>query len=274
MRRASTGFVFVGLMLALVPSVGLAEGPPTHLPPPDVQANEQEPVNPVIRPVAREPLFLCPSALMTGAVQQTHPPLVPVPPGMRPFAEHAGPFEAGTWSVEANVGYGEMSSLGPVVPGPFEFVATHLRVGYMLTCPSDHHALLDGNWEALLDLTTAPVTNGFADIIVGPSALLRYNLVQPGRCVVPYFQFGAGLVYSDGHEDQVQEALGQEWEYLLTAGAGLRVQLDDNWSVDAVFDYYHVCNGGQARRNAGLNCFSGGIGLRYSFPSSRCKCRE
>src|SRR5262249_22626245 len=95
----------------------------------------------------------------------------------------------------------------------FDFLPVTVRLGRMLNAPWDCLGPLRGNLELLAELFTAPVTHGYANIVVGPSVVLRYNFVQPECRLIPYVQCGAGIVYSDAYRDWRQNAIGQEVEF-------------------------------------------------------------
>ncbi|HEY4284028.1 MAG TPA: acyloxyacyl hydrolase [Chthoniobacterales bacterium] len=166
-------------------------------------------------------------------------------------------------------GIGPGAPLGSTVDPNLHWAPIDLRVGYLLTSPSERKSLFRGVSEILLDVTVAPVTKGYADIITGPSLLLRYNFVQPNARLVPYVQGGAGLVYSDGYKAQGQDALGEAVEFLLQCQGGLRCILSDKCSLDFEFGYQHISNANFGTHNAGLNNVGGSIGFTYYLPELR-----
>lgn len=165
------------------------------------------------------------------------------------------------------------NELGPNAPfgtlrdQTFHYATVSLRYGYMLTAPRPSGALWSGAPELLFDFTIAPVTDGYADIVVGPSVLLRYNFTGSDASLVPYLQAGAGLVYSDAHQAEGQDAIGQPIEFLLQAQAGLRWRISPHCSLDLEAGWQHISNAGLAERNGGLNNLGGSIGFTYVFPA-------
>src|SRR5207237_7323573 len=123
------------------------------------------------------------------------------------------------------------------------------RLGCMLYSPWPDHCCIRGNIEAILELTAAPVFFGFGDIIVGPTALLRYNFVQPDWRLVPYLQGGGGFTYNDGYRDKTQRALGQAGECYLQAAGGLHFLLIAHCAVDLEGRSLHSYNSGFDERN-------------------------
>jgi opacity protein-like surface antigen len=175
-------------------------------------------------------------------------------------------FEQGSWNIQFSAGYVQKNDWGPGVPD-FQLVPLNARLGYMLMSPSDWDwaGPFNGNWEALLEMAVDPGVDTFANIVVGPSLLLRYN--NTGFCdgIHPYAQFGAGFVYTDGYRDMTQRALGQGGEFYLQAGVGVRWLFDSCWSIETGLEYLHISNAGMADRNGGLNCLGFSVGVTYHF---------
>jgi hypothetical protein len=156
----------------------------------------------------------------------------------------------------------------PIGVGPdhptFNYAQTNLRLGWMLNTPGQDHPLR-GNFEAIIELSTSGIFNGFGDIIIGPTALVRYNFVQPGWKVVPYIQGGAGIVYTDAYEDRTQDAIGQAIEFTPQASVGAKFLVAEDWSVDVEGMFHHISNASIASRNDGVNALGGFIGATYYF---------
>jgi hypothetical protein len=123
--------------------------------------------------------------------------------------------------------------------------------------------------EAVLELTTAPIFFGPGAIVIGPTALLRYNFVQPDCCLVPYLQGGGGFVYNDAYRAKPQRALGQAGEFYLQATGGLHFLLSPHWSFDIEGGYLHISNADTNARNGGINALGGSLGLTYFFGTAR-----
>jgi hypothetical protein len=169
-------------------------------------------------------------------------------------------------------GYYHYTGLGPGAPfgstldPEFDYAPINFRVGYLLTSPSDRNSVFRGAGEILVDVMAAPVTKGYANIVVGPSILLRYNFVQPNATVVPYIQGGAGIVYSDAYKSEGQDALGEAVEFILQCQLGVRWMLNDRWSLDFEGGFQHISNAGFADRNGGINNAGGSVGFTYYLP--------
>lgn len=162
--------------------------------------------------------------------------------------------------------------IGPRATPRFNFAPIDVRLGCMLCSPHLDGCCLRGNVEAILELTTAPIFSGFGDIIVGPTALLRYNLVQPDWRLVPYLQGGGGFVYNDAYRDKLQRAIGQAGEFYLQATGGLHFLLNPSWSIDVEGGYLHISNACTNERNGGINALGGSLGVTYFF-GKRCASR-
>lgn len=156
------------------------------------------------------------------------------------------------------------TALGPDVP-EFNYSQTNIRLGWMLNTPDPAGGVLAGNWEALIELSANGIFEGSGNIMIGPSALVRYNFVQPDWKVVPYVQAGLGFVYTDAYEDKNQRAIGQAIEFTPQAGAGVRILVSKDWSVDVEGMFHHVSNAGMADRNLGINAVGGLVGATYHF---------
>ncbi|MFZ5806085.1 MAG: acyloxyacyl hydrolase [Verrucomicrobiota bacterium] len=156
------------------------------------------------------------------------------------------------------------TGIGPNV-NEYNYVQNNLRVGWILNTPGAEDNPLRGSWEAIGELSGSVVVSSYGDLMVGPTALLRYNFVQPNWVVIPYIQGGAGVVYNDGYEVKSQRALGQAFEFTPQVSVGMRCLVDENWSVDFEGMYHHISNACMADRNAGVNAFGGMIGCTYFF---------
>jgi lipid A 3-O-deacylase len=150
-----------------------------------------------------------------------------------------------------------------------DYWQTNLRLGYALNQPKQAKSILRGNFEAILGVSYSIVYEGPGSYVAGLTALLRYNFVQPGSRLIPYFQAGSGIAYTDAYRDNSQDAIGQSIEFTPQASVGFRYLIRENWSLDAEGMYHHISNGGMAQRNAGINAFGGFLGLTYFFDGRR-----
>jgi lipid A 3-O-deacylase len=176
------------------------------------------------------------------------------------------PWAPERWSVEVLTGaYFVPSHFGPHKTPTFDFEATDVRLGYKLCGPIWEGTVLRGDWEVLLEVTTAAVLRGPGNIVVGPSALVRRNFAEAGSPQTIYVQAGAGIVYNDAYRDPQQRAIGQADEFYLSVAVGYRYALSCQWAVEAEFGYIHISNADLAPRNGGINALGASFGLVHSF---------
>jgi hypothetical protein len=157
------------------------------------------------------------------------------------------------------------SKLGPAVPD-FNYLPLSVRYGWNLGNPYGPGGPIPGNCELVLDVTGAAVVSSYGSWFAGPSALVRYNLADPGSPFVPYVQGGAGIILNDAYRDRSQRAIGQAAEFCLHAQLGLKCFINPSLSLDIEGGFQHISNAGLADRNSGVNTFGGSVGFTYYFP--------
>lgn len=151
-----------------------------------------------------------------------------------------------------------------------DYSMTFVRLGYLLTDPSEKRFLPRGNFEALVQVSGSLVTDGFGEYMLEYAWLLRYNVVYPNWRVFPYFQVGAGILYNDLYKDRTQDLIGNSVEFTPQGSVGLRWLLGKRWSLDVEGIYHHISNAGLGDRNVGVNAFGGFIGVTWFFgPSAK-----
>jgi hypothetical protein len=150
------------------------------------------------------------------------------------------------------------TSLGPGTPD-FHYAPVTLRLGWRPFYRGDGTFWDRGS--ALFDLKVAPIFEGPGSILGGPTILLRQDFRALGDNLIPYIQGGAGLCFTDAHEDQTQRAIGSSTEFFLEAELGARYRFTDSMSVIFEGGYQHISNADTADRNAGVNVFGGSIGV-------------
>lgn len=209
---------------------------------------------------AQEPpsrLAPVPAESVAAPVESWHGPVAGVSAG-----EDSGLYFKDQWTVQFLSGaYFAPCGIGPTSP-TFDFLTEQIRLGWMHNDPCGP-GLLRGTVETLLDVTVAPVVDGFGDIVVGPSLMLRYNFVQPGCDLAPYVQGGAGIVYTDAYRDREQRAIGEAVEFFLQVGIGAHYRIADSWTLDAEGELIHISNAGLASRNHGINALGASLGVTY-----------
>ena len=82
---------------------------------------------------------------------------------------------------------------------------------------------------------------------------------------MPYTQVGGGFVLTDAWKDSVQHVIGQQFEFLLRAEAGVHIMLSAHWSLNLEGGFQHISNADLAGRNDGLNSVGGAIGFTRYF---------
>lgn len=174
-------------------------------------------------------------------------------------------FAHGAWEFENMVGsyylFDRTGNLRPSV----DYVIDSARFGIMLYNPRGP-GLLRGNFEFLGEVFGGYIFHGPGDVLAGVSMFLRYNFIQPGARVVPYYQFGGGGVYTDiAHGPEGGNAIGADFEFNLQSILGMRVLLNRKWSINLEGSYRHISNAGLADPNYGIDQVGGAIGVGYSF---------
>jgi len=186
-------------------------------------------------------------------------------PGADRPLEVARIFQAHRLSLQVVSGMLTSSAgIGPRTP-TLNYSQTNIRLGWMLNDPFRIIGGLRGNLEAIVDVSSSYVTNGFGSTIVGGGVLLRYNLVVPQWEFVPYVQAGGGIVYTDAYKDLSQEAIGQSLEFTPQASIGVHCRAGASWAIDVEAMYHHISNANLAARNLGINAVGGFIGLTWFF---------
>ncbi len=151
--------------------------------------------------------------------------------------------------------------LGPDASPRFDFVHLAARFGI--------RPIQNGGWlehgTLMLELNVSPVFQGPGSIFGGVSVLGRLDLCDRRHAIVPYVQCGAGIAFTDAHEDRSQAAIGRSQSFLLQAQGGVRFALDRHWSLDAEGGWIHLSNADLNDRNGGTNGLGGSLGLTRSF---------
>jgi len=109
-----------------------------------------------------------------------------------------------------------------------------------------------------------PIFKGIENHYFGFNLGMRYNFVQPGSRVVPYFSGGVGAGGIDSHPE-VPGGQGQDFTFNILSAAGISFIVNDHWKIDVGALYQHLSNGGQTDPNPSLNLFGPQLGVNYSF---------
>jgi hypothetical protein len=148
----------------------------------------------------------------------------------------------------------------------FDYSGADIRLGVVLgPILFNNSRLLRGNYEFLGDFLADGVVDGSGNYLVGGSIFLRYNFIQPGSRIIPYFQIGGGGLHSDAAEDPDQRIIGSDFEFLLEGDLGACIELNDRWSLLIEGSYEHISNADTAARNVGVNALGGRIGFGWIY---------
>jgi opacity protein-like surface antigen len=147
----------------------------------------------------------------------------------------------------------------------FDFALASVRLGWMLT--DARTGLFFGNEEFLIEGFGGPILKGSGDGMAGATLILRHNFARrSGSFFVPYFQMGAGGLYSDAADDDpVQFGIGTTFEFNLQAALGARWRVNSAWSINTEVGYRHISNAGLDSRNGGVDSIGGFIGFGRTF---------
>ncbi len=177
--------------------------------------------------------------------------------------ESSFPFEKGAHEIQIGAGYFTSLSPGTEERPNLDFALLSFRYGWMLS--TAHPDSLSGNFELLIDVYAAAVTDGPGSLLAGSTLILRYNLIPPGRKLVPYFQIGAGGLYNDVYQERQQRLLGAAFEFNLEAGLGLRYMFSDRCAFFIEGGIRHISNANTSSRNNGLNSVGGIMGVSLFY---------
>jgi len=181
-------------------------------------------------------------------------------------APQPGPFDRGTWEMEAGAGYFSSVSVPDARRTAINYQLNDVRLGWMYDSPR-HNGWLRGNNEFLLETFGGFVTRGgLRGYLAGATPLWRYNFVQPDSKWVPYIQLGLGATWNNLFHSQKQDEIGEGFEFVLQPNVGLKYLVNDQWAISAEAGYRHISNAGLAySRNEGLNSLGGLMQLSYRF---------
>ena len=149
-------------------------------------------------------------------------------------------------------------------PPAIDFAVESIRLGIMLSNPHGSN-FLAGNFEFLGEAFGAAIFDGPGSAMAGSTLIFRYNFIQPHARVIPYFQIGTGLVYTDITESESRGLISLPVEFNLQGAGGLRYMLDERWSLVLEGGYRHISNAFIKEPNFGVDNFGGNVGFGFSF---------
>ena len=171
------------------------------------------------------------------------------------------------WSVSYLTGFSGIN-LGPA-PVPFSMLPEIVRLNRVFNDPRPDRRL-KGSFEWIFELDTLPVVNGPASIVIGGSALLRYNFgTYKHKRLVPYGQIGGGGMYTDAFLYR-RGVLSTGFEFIINAGGGCNYFLTDRLALTLEWSYFHFSNSGIVLPNVGVNEVGALVGVTYFFRRRRC----
>jgi outer membrane protein W len=145
-----------------------------------------------------------------------------------------------------------------------DYVLDSVRFGVMLNDPW-RVGLLTGNVELLGEVFVGPVVEGPGSVLAGATLIWRYNFVQPRARLIPYVQAGGGFVYTNIPEKESGGLISLPVEFNLQTGAGLRLMLNDRWSIVVEGGYRHISNAEIKTPNFGIDSVGGNVGFGFFF---------
>ncbi|NBS50131.1 MAG: hypothetical protein EBS97_05930 [Verrucomicrobia bacterium] len=123
-----------------------------------------------------------------------------------------------------------------------------------------------GNTEFLFSGMYAPVIHGpnpwFTGGLFGP----RYNFIQEGWPVVPYLESRVGFMFTNA--TGAPNSQGQDFCFSFTVGAGVRIPVMQQLSVNLGVLYQHISNGGLSEpehQNVGLDSIGPTLSVTWAF---------
>jgi len=140
-----------------------------------------------------------------------------------------------------------------------EFLSARIRWGVL-----DRDDWLRGYNQFYISAIAEPIFRGIENHYFGLNFGGRYNFVQPGRRLNPYFSGGLGLGWIDSHPN-IPGAQGQDFTFNILTAAGLSYRVNAQWTINVGALYQHLSNGGQTDPNPSLNLLGPQIGVTCSF---------
>jgi len=171
-------------------------------------------------------------------------------------------LKKGTWSFEYQTGVMFSPTVVHTDLPDFDFWQTNLRICRVLTDLLKQKGILRGNIEGIMEFTSSSIIKGEGSFIFGLGPIIRYNFLRPRWKIVPYFQFGGGVCYTDAY---YYEGIGQGFNFTLQLGTGFRYFIGKRYSIDFEIRYNHISNAGMDHRNDGVNAIGATVGLSYFF---------
>jgi len=162
--------------------------------------------------------------------------------------------------IEGSFNNGALFSMPGKNRPTIDYTLSEIQCGYMLGTPKSS-GFFRGNFEAIGQGFASAIFEGPGGYIAGMTLWIRYNFVQPESRLVPYLQFGAGMLSTDIDH----EIVGQPFNFNLDVGAGTRFFVASKWAVNLEYRYQHISNANSGRKNIGVNAQGPMLGVSYFF---------
>ena len=140
------------------------------------------------------------------------------------------------------------------------YTITEVQLGYMLNDVQEA-GWFRGNFELAGDAFGGGVFDGTGSYAAGWTLWLRYNFVPSHSRFTPYTQVGAGFVFTDID----RRLVGQDFNFNLDVGLGMRYSLDAHWALNLELRYQHISNANLGQHNIGINALGPILGISYFF---------
>ena len=140
------------------------------------------------------------------------------------------------------------------------YTISELQFGRMLSSIRGK-GLFRGNWELAGEAFGGAVYTGIGSYVVGATLWLRYNFIQPEARLVPFAQAGAGIAFTDID----RTVIGEEFNFNLNLGVGVRYLIGEHWSVNLEYRYQHISDAHLSSTNVGINAEGPIVGISYFF---------
>lgn len=174
------------------------------------------------------------------------------------------------WQQSFDKGEREISAGAGIFISPFG--ATHNRptenyagpiaqIGYMLNSLGSDVEGWRGNFEVAGELFGGGIFKGKGHYVGNATFWLRYNLIPPHCKLVPYFQVGAGVTFTDAD----QSSFGQVFNFNEGVAVGVRYFITPRCSVNGEYRLHHISNAGLAEHNLGINAQGAVVSVSWYF---------
>ena len=169
-------------------------------------------------------------------------------------------FQKGKWEIGLNSGMMFSPAVVNVQKQVVDYTTTGILAGYMLSTPGTS-GWYRGNLEALGELFAGGVFDGRGSYVGGGTIWLRYNFIPEGWRVAPYLQLGAGGETTDID----RRILGQDFNFNVDLGAGVRYLISSRCSLNLEWRFQHFSDLDMTKVNRGVNAQGIVLGVSWLF---------